>query len=535
MLRRDVNPGGPARAGTTAVWCLLALAVRLGAVLALHDRAYLMDHLSYVFWGQLAVSRGLSAMYMAPAEWARPENTPYRVYTGANRFADRQLLPQPPIPLADRPQTVNWTSDDGLTLTLEFPSGSGTLAYAIYRPLPFGYPPVAAVLYAALGHLHRWFDPTQTPDTRLAHVLFAAPAILCDVLLALLVAAALRARGGVFSPRAGLLLTLFAPALIWDSSVWLQTDSIGAVFIVGALLCVLHKRLPLASMLCGVGLLVKPQVVLTLPVLALAAVEGASWRRTAVAALAGLATIIAGAWPFLLSGGLRWFEVAYVANGSLLAGLTLSAANPWWIVSLFRGALLEASTWPAHPSPDAWKSPLLSDRLPWIMGLTPRAVGLVLFVSAAVLAWVVVRRPLRNGAAVCVFAYLFYLAAFIFPTEVHERYIIYALPLSLLAAAELRSVRASCWVLQVVCLINVAGYMFLELPVEQTGFGAADWGKVVVLGAAAAVTPLLFILPLVELWYRPREPLTAQGSPNVAAPHWPVPTAGAQRRRWLRS
>jgi hypothetical protein len=480
------------------------LVVRVALAILLHDRAFIYDHLNYVYWGQLALDRGPLALYVPPAERERPEHTPYRMYSGSNAYADRLLAPQAPIPMSSAPRPLNLQFPDGGTLGVTIPAGHGQFRYALYRPSYFNYPPLAAYLYWGLGWLHRTLDPAQSPDTRLAHLLFAAPAILCDLGLALLVAWALRDLGGELSPTAGALLIVFSPALIWDSSVWLQTDSTAATMIVATVWFLARRRPVGASALCAAGLLLKPQVLWVAPLCAYAALRVRSLRTIVASILAAAAVVVIGSIPFVLDSGLRWFEASYLHNLGLMHGLTLQAYNPWWIVALLRGALAPFGPTAGavvHPSPVAWMSPLFDDRVAWMWGLSPRVVGLLMFALAAIVSAVVWRR--RTGgdeSALFVLAYLVYVAAFLFPAEVHERYIVYSLPLAVVAAARVRPIRLTLWALNLLALMNVMGYVLFDLPVDQTSFSTADWIEAAVLCAAAASTVVVFALPLLTPW-----------------------------------
>jgi Gpi18-like mannosyltransferase len=478
-------------------WCALGLALRVATLLAFHNRAYILDHLSYVYWGRLGVEQGLLRMYQ------RPTHPPYGIYAGGNYYAAEALYPQAPIQKHDRAQWVTrWLP--GGTLRFLVPAGKGQYEYALYEPLHFNYPPLAAYLYWVLGFVHRMADSQQQPDTRLAHVLFATPAVLCDLLLAVAVARALQLLGGAVTPQLGLLLILFCPALIWDSSGWLQTDSLGLLVITGSLLLLAQNRPVSASALCGLGLMVKPQVAWVVPVVAYVALKTRSARTLALSALVGAAVVAIVSMPFLLSGGLQWFNVAYIENARLYPRLSLNAYNPWWVVSLVRVARVTGPTIATgnHPSLPllARRGAALNDGSPWLLGVSPRMAGFALLGAAlllVVIAWYRYSRAHRPN--VFILTYLIYLAAFLFPTEVHERYIIYALPLATIAAADLSSVRVGLWGLNLVALVNLTGYTLLRFPFDP-GFWARHCVAIGTEVAAAVLTLLLFIAPVIEMW-----------------------------------
>ncbi|MFI5394444.1 MAG: hypothetical protein ACHQ9S_02825 [Candidatus Binatia bacterium] len=501
-----MRPDGKRPAGrrewlTLTGWLLAALVIRVALLVALHDAAYVFDHLSYVYWGSLAVERGPLGLYDPPADRLRPGWRTYRVYTGTNIYANRMWKWERPIRMREVPQPIIAIVPDGGRLSFTVPAGEGDYRFVAYHPSHFNYPPLAAYLYWGLGLLHRALDPTQEPDTRLAHALFAAPAIVCDVALGLVILLALRRLGGG-AERKWTLLALLCPALVWDSSVWLQTDAMGALPITAAVALLNANSVVLASALCGLGLLVKPQVLWVVPVVVYAALRTGSLRTILASGLAAAAVALVGSGSFLVSTGRLWLEVAYLDNASLVPRLSLNAYNPWWVVELIRGAVLSPRPHGGivHPSPTDFVHPVFTDTLPWIGGLTPRAVGFALLAGAFGMVLLGTQRYFRGRTLnFMVPAYLLYLAGFIFPTQVHERYIVYALPLGLGAAATLPSVRRTLLPLNVLALMSTTGYLLFQFPLDLGAFSAFDWARAGVLGAVALGTLALIAIPLREL------------------------------------
>ncbi len=488
------------------MWCVLGLAVRVLVLITLHNQAYIRDHLTYTYWSRLAVEGGVLQVYSGPAV---PD---YRIYAGHNAHA-KQMLAFRAAPRGDVPHVITVQAPDGQMLPLVIPAGRGDYDYAVYRPPPFSYPPLSAYLFWVLGYTHRAIDATQEIDTRLAHVIFAAPSIICDLLVAIVIAVALRDLRGAVAAEWGLCVVLFCPALIWDSSVWLQSDALPLVCIASTLLLLARDRLLLASAVCGIGLTLKPEVAWTVPLVAYAALERRSFRAVVLSGLAGIAPVLLISLPFLLSTGLLWFKIAYLDNASLYPRLTLSAYNPWWIVAGIRAVLVTEPTIqiPSHLGPAPLMSTLFDDRVPWMLGITPRAVGfMALAIALTILAMVWRRYTRRPPANVFVLAYLVYLAAFLFPTEVHERYILYTLPLATVAATQLRTMRLGLWALQCVAFVNLTGYVFFVFPFRATEISAIHWGMVGMLMMVVVATLLLFLAPQLEMW-------RVSGAPSIAA------------------
>ncbi len=489
---------------------MLGVGIRIAALIALHDQTFIPDHLHHVELSKLAVKDGPLALYDA-----RP-GPEYRVYSGTNAHAARMLVPQPPIREGDQPRVVLRTAPSGEPLAISVPAGHGDYVYALYTGAPLNHPPADAYLSWLLGLAHRKLDARQDADSRLAHFVFAAPAIIGDLVLALLVAQSLRTVAGTLTPAWGLALTLFCPALIWDSAVRLQTDSVVMAFIVGTFLLLTSGRLFLASAVCGTGLMVRPEVAWAVPLVVYLIARRRSLRTFVLGGLAGLAPVFVVSLPFLLTTGLLWFKAAYVGNVSLYPRLTMAAYNPWWIVAGVRLALQAGprSQMSAGLGPAPLKSALLADNVPWCWGLTPRTIGGIALGGACLVIVAAVRRYSRGrNPNAFVLGYFVYLAAFLFPTAVHERYILYVLPLAIVAAAQLRSLRAGLWALNVVAFVNLAGYALFAFPSARSGIGAMHGLMIATVLMVVATTVLLFAIPLLEMWrVRPADAMRASES-----------------------
>jgi dolichyl-phosphate-mannose-protein mannosyltransferase len=321
--------------------------------------------------------------------------------------------------------------------------GSWARALAAGGPATFyastpsaNYPPAYLYVLWALGAVSGGQPPVG---------LLKLPAMLADVgVAALLYHLAARWRG----PRAGLLaagLYLFIPVTWYDSALWGQVDGVAALVMVAALVALVEGWSEAAAALAVLGVLVKPQALVCLVVVAPVLlrrhllVSGRTPVRLLTSALAALSTGF-----FVMAP----FDIAHFAPPSLagvpvvgsfagLAGLIQSASGQYSVLTANAynfWALVGAQ--PLVASVGSWTP----DSLPVLGGVPAATVGTVLLVAAALLvAAGLLRRdgvlPILVGFTVVAFAF------YALPTRVHERYLFPAFTSgAVLAAAALPAI-----------------------------------------------------------------------------------------------
>ncbi len=318
-------------------------------------------------------------------------------------------------------------------------------SYADYTP---GY------LYALwpIGVLREAFSSAGMP-AGITDSLIKLPAIITDIVLAHLVASMVLELG--VSRRRALIaaaVVLFNPVTWSDSVIWGQVDSFGTVFLLLGVRELWRGRNERAAVIAVIAALIKPQLAILIPIVAVVAIRRALWpaggygeegepRRRGFAFefrdIGWLRIVTTGAVGFLtavlLSApfGLTVIGVSSTApflESSLLRlvfstaaqypYLTVNAYN-WWALFPVDGQSV-ATAGGALWMPD---SPV-KDAAAWgAIGPVPAGVvGAVLLLSvAAVIAWVIARRPDR--LTILVGVSVLALAFFAVPTRVHERYL----------------------------------------------------------------------------------------------------------------
>ncbi len=211
------------------------------------------------------------------------------------------------------------------------------------------------------------------------------------------------------APLAALGAVMLVPPFWIDSVHWGQTDSWVLAPMVWMVWAILRRRWIGAGILWGIALGLKPQAILIGPLWLFALLLFRPRKRILLMApIAGLILLL-GSIPFMLHSGMKWFECSYYGNLVVKHNLTtLKAFNIWYVDLLLSGNPDVSQTWWGL-SKDLWGKVFLAVAL---------AVG-------GGLIW---RRRNLGEVRLITFAAWLMLAVVIFPTRVHERYILLPLP-----------------------------------------------------------------------------------------------------------
>jgi hypothetical protein len=312
------------------------------------------------------------------------------------------------------------------------------------------YPPVLLYLLFGLGSMYRGIWP-QAQDTPILTAFVKIPAIAGDLAAAILLAVYARRhkRAGSLGARAAAAILAFHPALFWLSSLWGQVDILHGGLAAGAWAAAIAGSAGWAGALAALGILTKPQGLIVAPAIAVLLAARAGRRGLVRAALFGAAVIVAVTLPFVLAGFASALVKIYAGAGSVYPYLTLKAFNLWWCV--------------VAASRTAGDALGLRDDIRLLGPITAHAIGLALFLGAT--AWIL-RRCWLLGRRGCGMdpsrawrlLTLQWLAFFLLPTQIHERYLVPAL-LSLAPAAVLE--KRWRWIYAVLSLGVLVNLMFV--------------------------------------------------------------------------
>lgn len=284
----------------------------------------------------------------------------------------------------------------------------------IYNPgLPVdAYPPGSLYLLWFSG----WIGSLIEPSADGFRVIVETPPLIADLLIGLtLYFAAWRDGRGL---RAMVVMMLFAlnPALIFDTVIWGQSDSIVALPILAAVLLILAGRNRLANMLgwsaAAIAILAKPQAITIAVPLGLWTLLDAGIVECGWSAAAFVGTIALGILPYQIGHSWDWIINVYQDLGTRFSDASVGAFN-------FMGLIGGMGT------PDTDK----------VLGVSYRSLGLSLtgavYVISSYLVW---RARSAQSAMLAIFVALF--GFFMFAPRIHERYLYYPLVLLIPIALE---------------------------------------------------------------------------------------------------
>ncbi|QJD83036.1 phospholipid carrier-dependent glycosyltransferase [Cohnella herbarum] len=334
------------------------------------------------------------------------------------------------------------------------------------------YPPGYIYVLYALGMIKSWLGLDPASSTSI--ILIKFPAIVADLLAGLFIYRLALRHADARSALLAALLYVLNPLVFLDSVVWGQMDSVFALFIVIMVYSLHIKRLPTASALFMIAVLIKPQSFMFAPLLLFSI---RSWKETAKAVVYALVAFIVVTLPFALQQGPWWIFKHYQAMFGMYPYATFNAFNGY--------ALLGANG--VETSRKWWGIPFAGWDILFILAI----VGLV---------GVLMLRSRKDGKIIYA-AFLIAVLVFAFKTGLHERYGYMTIPLALMSWIWIRDVRVFGLFLGVT-LTNFANVAYvLKYGLSQNYFipngngfmNLVSLGNVFLAGYAAWIGYELFI------------------------------------------
>ncbi len=368
--------------------------------------------------------------------------------------------------------------------------------------------------------------------------LIKVPAILADLAIGWLVWSMILELGGRRSLALGAALVAVANPISWfDSVVWGQVDSVGVVFLLLGLRELWRDRPERAAIFTVIAALIKPQLGILIPILALVTIRRAFWPvRDPVVAIQPESTAVAGIWarflawerrtdhPFrivttglvallttvllCLPFGLSVLEFSpeapYLKSGLIAqifataSGypyLTVNAFNPWALLAGDTGySLANAGLWVCD---GPWGPDKCGSGVAFLGTIPAVLVGsLLMMIVTVVISFVAARRPDR--LTILLSLTLLALAFYVVPTRVHERYAYPFFALAIMLAVIACRWRMAYLVLSVTILLNM--YAVLTNPFYANP-GISDWlGIGPLIRSEPGVAVIALINGAVFLW-----------------------------------
>jgi uncharacterized membrane protein len=327
--------------------------------------------------------------------------------------------------------------------------------------------------------------------------------IIADLAIGWLVHSMILELGGSRrAARLGALLAVLNPISWFDSVVWGQVDSVGVVFLLLALRELWRDRPERAAVWAVVAAIIKPQLGIIIPLVAVVTIRRALWPaggdgepartgrplRILTTGLVGFATAVVLCLPFGLSVVELTDQAPFVRSGLLeqvavAAGgypyLSVNAYNLWALLPSDLGfSLANSGRWvcdfAASSTATEAAARYCGSGGGLIAGVPALAFGSAFLLAAiAGILWLVARRPDR--IVLLVGLALLALAFFVLPTRVHERYIYPFFALGVVLAAVSVRWRVAYTVLSVATIANLYAVLvtYPDNPSIQDWFGIA--------------------------------------------------------------
>ncbi len=328
------------------------------------------------------------------------------------------------------------------------------------------YPPLSVLLFAGLGHLATLL-PGGVESAPLLRILLKSATCLADLAIAVMLFVEARR---LFAPASGervgirrlalpaataaAALFFLNPVVLYDSAYWGQVDTIYAACVLLALIMVGRGRWLWCGAAAAAGLLLKFQTMAFVPLLVFEVYRRGRWRAVGGMGLAAIATAAVVLAPFAWTGTLDDVMTrSYVHVVGQYNDMSKSAYNLWYVVGSPRsadtavpGPILRAATGGELVMPESQA---------WMLAFNWRRISLILFALAvAAILSLYSLRPTHAGRYGA--AGLLGLAFFLFPTEMHERYAVHALPMLALWAVSGAWKERTYMLLSAMLLLNIA-------------------------------------------------------------------------------
>lgn len=271
------------------------------------------------------------------------------------------------------------------------------------------YGPVGIFLYYAMGKL---YQATISPPYYIIqpyHRIFAKlPSVAADLGICLLLYTFFKRTKGQSAGLIASAIFAFQPAVLYDSAVWGQTDSIVMALSLASLYSIQRNRIGLGCSLLALACLDKPQALIFIPLfLFILPRTPETYVRAFCASTTTVLLVLA---PFVTSGNI------HSALGSTLdaigfgprAKMSSFAYNLWW-------GIFGSDAFKHNPTERVFSM------------ITYHHVGLMLFACAYLLLLFLLRKPWKSTPQnedvywLCA-AYISY-SFFLFPTGILERYL----------------------------------------------------------------------------------------------------------------
>jgi Gpi18-like mannosyltransferase len=271
------------------------------------------------------------------------------------------------------------------------------------------YPPLGLMIFSWVGHLYQFFVSADFDTSLLAYrVAIKLPAIFADLATTAMLYSVVRFWKNETQGIVAAVIYALHPAVLYDSAVWGQTDSVFTMFMVAALWEHSRGRWYLSPANAALAILAKAQAIMLYPFFAVIYTRTLStFIRGLAVGLAMIALVLA---PYMIGGTLEAALNVYRTSVGFYPIVSSAAYNFWW--ALFADQAMQ-----------------MNDHDLFFDLIAYRTLGYTIFFSIYGIVIATLWRHLRaepsktTGLVLFSAAAIFAQAFFLFNTEMHERYL----------------------------------------------------------------------------------------------------------------
>lgn len=199
------------------------------------------------------------------------------------------------------------------------------------------YPPFYMYILWIVGALYKLlFSFSFNIDTTLFTILIKAPANIADIATSFLIFLIVKKYSGFNAAYLSMIFYAFNPAIIYNSAIWGQVDSVNTLFILLALTLIVSNKPELAGASMAVAILSKPLSLVILPFIAILMIKNQKLLRLAKTFAISTFVFIALSLPFYLKTSLYQLIKIYISGYSYYAYNSMNAFNFWALLGFWK-------------------------------------------------------------------------------------------------------------------------------------------------------------------------------------------------------
>ena len=268
-----------------------------------------------------------------------------------------------------------------------------------YHGVKSDYPPLYIYILWAVGAFYKFFISSSFDIySPVFTILLKTPAIIADIATALLIFLTVRKYGSFKLAFLSMTFYAFNPAIIYNSAIWGQVDSVYTLFLMLTLMLFVSDKPMMSGVSLALAILTKPQSLVLVPLFALFMIKKHSLFTLVKVTTASFAAFVLVALPFYLDTSIFELFKLYFSSYSQYPYNSLNAFNIWAFGGLFQ--------------PDNTVFFFLNYRM-W---------GYLIFSLLFIyVAYIITQR--KDDKSIYIASAILFFGFFMFFTRIHERYL----------------------------------------------------------------------------------------------------------------